>query len=205
MNQIDKVTLPPVYSCGALSTEKVQALVKIQEELADAWKKRQVFRTEVEMAVSVLNDGKFPTKAGKYWQCVREQTVMLDQLAILGFEYRRNNVKIRRLEQAIAEAESPFDLEEAQIDLDECLFRKASMEQAANDRAREILAWSDYKKQLDDGTFNTEDINATQLDTLYKSLINRRNSLTPGSSQAEVTNVLGPLKTAERIINDRAN
>lgn len=202
MNELDKVTLPPVYSCGALSAENVQALRQIQDELAEAWRKRQVFRTEVEMAVSVLNDGKFPTKAGKYWQCVREQTVMLDQLVMLGFDYRRNDIKIRRLQKLLAETKDPFILEEAQVDLDECLFRRASMEQVANDRAREILAWSTYKSQLDDHTFNTEDINATQLETLYQALLNRRANLTPGSSSSEVDNVLGPLKTAERMLND---
>ena len=35
-------------------------------ELRDTWTKKQVFRTETEMRMSVLQDMKYPTKAAKY-------------------------------------------------------------------------------------------------------------------------------------------
>ena len=41
--------------------------------MRDTWTKKQMFRTQTEMEFSVLNDAKYPTKAAKYWQCVREQ------------------------------------------------------------------------------------------------------------------------------------
>jgi len=47
------------------------------------------------MRFSVLNDMKYPTPASKYWQCVREQNVYLENLMTLSFEYRRNEVKIK--------------------------------------------------------------------------------------------------------------
>ena len=33
--------------------------------------------------MSVLQDAKYPTKASKYWQCVREQNVFLENLMSL--------------------------------------------------------------------------------------------------------------------------
>ena len=42
-----------------------------------------MFRTETEMQFSVLNDAKYPTKAAKYWQCVREQNVFLENLMMV--------------------------------------------------------------------------------------------------------------------------
>ena len=196
---IDQVTLPPVLSCGFLSPEKTQSILAIQSELADAWSKRQVFRTETEMVVSVLNDAKHPTPASKYWQCVREQTVMLDNLAIVGFDYRRNEVALKRHYKKLEEATDELDREEIQIDIDECLFKKASMEQNANDRAREILLWSSLKEDLDDGTFNTKDVNAHQMESLHYSLINRSKGVGPQTAPAEMVNILGPLETIERI------
>ena len=54
-----------------LDNNDYQQFLKYKEELKDTWIKKQVYRTETEMRVSVLNDAKFPTNAGKYWQCVR--------------------------------------------------------------------------------------------------------------------------------------
>ena len=53
------------------------------EELRDTWTKKQVFRTETEARFSVLQDNRYPTKASKYWQCVREQSAYLDNLMTL--------------------------------------------------------------------------------------------------------------------------
>ena len=50
-----------------LKPNDAQEILRLKEELADNWNKKQIFRTETEMRVSVLNDGKFPTPASKYW------------------------------------------------------------------------------------------------------------------------------------------
>ena len=93
--------------------------------------------------------------------------------------------------------ERPF--EQIKIDIDECMWIKAQQESVAKDRVREIEHWSRLKKELDDGSFNTKDVNAHQAKSYEKNLINRANTLTPGSSQAEVINVLGPLQTLQRL------
>ena len=87
-----------------LVLEKIDlSLVReLQSELDDTWNKKQMFRTETEMRVSVLNDIKFPTLASKYWQAIREQAVMLENLVMLSFEYRRNDVKLRRKKEKLS-------------------------------------------------------------------------------------------------------
>ena len=82
----------------SLDEKEKTEIIKLTEELKDAWNKRQVFRTETEMRFSVLNDGNFPTPASKYWQCVREQTMMLDNLIGLSFEMRRNLLKKKNID-----------------------------------------------------------------------------------------------------------
>ena len=62
-------------------------------ELRDTWTKKQVFRTETEMRMSVLQDMKYPTKAAKHWQ-VREQNVFLENLMSLSFDCRRMKLKL---------------------------------------------------------------------------------------------------------------
>ena len=84
-----------------MKEEDAQAVVALREELTDTWTKKQIFRTETEMRISVLNDGKHPTQASKYWQSVREQNAMFEALMGLSFDLRRNHIKRMKLERKL--------------------------------------------------------------------------------------------------------
>ena len=185
-----------------LDPEDVSKFKELTGELRDTWTKKQMFRTQTEMEFSVLNDAKYPTKAAKYWQCVREQNVFLENLMSLSFEYRRNEVKIKRLEKKLAEETDPLKQELHQIDLDEKIYGRAGMQLVARDRMREIKLWSMYKKKYDDGSFDTKDVNTHQLHSYHLTMKNKAETLTSGSSQPEVFNVLGQLQSIERIKKD---
>ena len=182
-----------------LDPNDVSEFKELTGELRDTWTKKQIFRTETEMRFSVLNDYKYPTKAAKYWQCVREQNVYLEQLMALSFDYRRNDAKIKWLEKKLEKETDEYKKEILKIDLDEKNFNKASMQLTAKDRMREIKLWSQLKKENDDGSFDTQNVNTHQLESYHKIMVNRKNTLTSGSSQPEVFNVLGQLESIERI------
>ena len=182
-----------------LDPEDVKQFKGLTEELRDTWTKKQMFRTETEMQFSVLNDAKYPTKAAKYWQCVREQNVFLENLMNLSFDYRRADVKLKRLQQKMEKEEDPLKKELLQIDIDEKIYNKASMQLVARDRMREIKLWSKFKKKFDDGSFDTKDVNTHQLHSYHLTMKNKAETLTDGSSQPEVFNVLGQLQSIERI------
>ena len=182
-----------------LDPEEVKIFKGLTEELRDTWTKKQMFRTETEMQFSVLNDAKYPTKAAKYWQCVREQNVFLENLMTLSFDYRRVEVKIKRLQEKLEKEEDPLKKELTQIDIDEKTYSKASMQLVARDRMREIKLWSKFKKKFDDGSFDTKNVNTHQLHSYHLTMKNKAETLTEGSSQPEVFNVLGQLQSIERI------
>ena len=91
-----------------LTTEDLSAFKGMVDELRDTWTKKQMFRTETEARFSVLQDNRYPTKAAKYWQCVREQSTYLDNLMTLSFDYRRNEAKIKWLEGKIEKEEDEY-------------------------------------------------------------------------------------------------
>ena len=72
-----------------LPTEDLNNFKAMTEELRDTWTKKQMFRTETEARFSVLQDNRYPTKASKYWQCVREQNVFLENLMSLSFRLKK--------------------------------------------------------------------------------------------------------------------
>jgi hypothetical protein len=169
------------------------------DELRDTWTKKQMFRTETEARFSVLQDNRYPTKAAKYWQCVREQSSYLDNLMTLSFDYRRNEAKIKWLETKIESEKDEYKLTKYQIDLDEARFGKASMEKTAKHRMREIKMWSGLKKEFNDGSFNDKDVNQHQLESYGMQYAEKAKSLTPQSSEAEVFNIMGQLQSLQRI------
>ena len=182
-----------------LSSEDVSAFKEMTEELRDTWHKKQMFRTETEARFSVLQDNRYPTRASKYWQCVREQSTYLDNLMALSFDYRRNDAKIKHLEKKLSTEEDEYELTKHQIDLDECRFGKASMEKVAKHRMREIKMWSKLKAEFNDGSFNDKDVNQHQLESYGRQYAEKAKTLNKNSSDTDIFNVMGQLESLKRI------
>ena len=182
-----------------LEKEDLSAFKGMVDELRDTWSKKQMFRTETEARFSVLQDNRYPTRAAKYWQCVREQSTYLDNLMALSFDYRRNDAKIKWLEGKIEKEEDEYKSTKYQIDLDEARFGKASMEKVARHRMREIKMWSMLKKEFNDGSFNDKDVNQHQLESYHKMYAGKARSITSSTPESEVFNIVGQLRSLERI------
>ena len=202
-NITTKLETESKYLTNILDKEDVKEFKKLIPELQDTWHKKQMFRTETEMRFSVLSDNKYPTKAAKYWQSVREQNTHCENLVHLSFDARKNEVEIEKLQRDIAKEKDPLDKKMKQIELEEKLYGKAQMELVAKHRMREVATWSKLKKEFDDGQFDKEDVNSHQAHSYMLRLQHQKNTITPGTSQPEVFNVLGQIDTLERVIRDK--
>jgi hypothetical protein len=182
-----------------LDRSQAAAFKKMVPELQDNWIKRQMFRTETEMRFSVLSDNKYGTNAAKYWQSVREQNTHFENLMHLSFEYRKNDVEIKKLQREIKKEKDSLKKELQQIELEEKLYGRAGMELQAKARMREISTWSKLKKEFHDGTFDDRDVNTHQAESYMHRLEQQKLTITSGTSQPEVFNVLGQLETLKRV------
>ena len=198
-NVKDIIQKEEIHLNNLLEQEDLSAFKGMVDELRDTWTKKQMFRTETEARFSVLQDNRYPTKAAKYWQCVREQSTYLDNLMALSFDYRRNDAKIKWLEKKIDKEEDEYKATKYQIDLDECRFGKASMEKTARHRMREIKMWSKLKKEFNDGSFYDKDVNQHQLESYGMQYHEKAKTLNANSSESEVFNVMGQLQSLQRI------
>ena len=200
-------SLSNITKSNFLDDTDLDFIKAISAELQDTFEKKQLWRTETEIKVSVLNDISFPTPASKYWQSVREQAVFYDNLIDLSFAYRKNDVAIKKLELEIktmlewAETDpvKALDIELKQIELDEALFKRANMELAAKDRVREIKIWSQVKKDLveKDPNFDTQNVNTHQMVSYGQQFLLELEVLkkTGNPSFGEVQSALGKLQT----------
>jgi hypothetical protein len=196
-----QVQLNPILS--VLPTEDANEILALAEDLKHSWETRQIFRTETEMRVGVLDDGRHPTKAAKYWQAVREQNGMLENLVFLSFEMRRNRIQRERLLRDLEIKTDTLDKAEIQIDLEENAFGYLQMVQTAEDRTREIKTWTKIKQELNDGSFDNLNPNTHQAESLHKRLQNRALALNEHSDSTEIFNVLGQLQTMERLKGEK--
>ena len=202
-NIATKLETESKYLTNILDKEDVKEFKKLIPELQDTWHKKQMFRTETEMRFSVLSDNKYPTKAAKYWQSVREQNTHFENLVHLSFDARKNEVEIKKLQRDIKKEKDELEIELKQIELEEKLYSKAQMELVAKHRMREVATWSKLKKEFDDDNCDKQDVNTHQAHSYMLRLQHQKNTITPGTSQPEVFNVLGQLETLERVIRDK--
>ena len=189
---------------SVLNDEDAQIILSLKDELVDNWQKKQIFRTETEMRVSVLNDAKHPTNASKYWQSVREMSAMFDALMNLSFELRKNTIEKLRYDRLMGELlEDPnandFDIMELEIDVDKNIYNRASMLQVAKDRTRELKMWSQIKSELADGSFDDQNVNTHQAESLHRYFENRVKSLNDSSAPGEIINAMGPYLSFNRL------
>ena len=117
----------------------------------------------------------------------------------LSFDYRKNEVKIKKLKRKLESETDDLKKELLEILIEEKLYGRANMELVAKDRMREVSQWSQLKAEYDDGSFDNKNVNTHQAESYKLMLTNKVKTLTPGSSQPEVFNVVGQLHTLERL------
>jgi len=199
-NIATKLETESKYLTNILDKDDVKDFKKLIPELQDTWHKKQMFRTETEMRFSVLSDNKYPTSAAKYWQSVREQNTHFENLVHLSFDARKNEVEIKKLQRDIKKEKDPLEKELKQIELEEKIYGQASMELIAKHRMREVATWSKLKKEFHSDQFDDKDVNSHQAESYKLQLQHRAKTITPGTSQAEVFNIVGQVDTLNRVM-----
>lgn len=180
-----------------LTQEDFNKLVPLTEELKETFIKSQLFRTRTEMEVSVLNDLKFPTPTLKYWQSVREQNVMFQELVMLSYEYRKSIIEIKIIQRDIAVESDMLEKELKQIEIEKKMFILKGQEKTAKDRIRELKAWSEIKKR-EANNMSKEDlaeVDNGQLIGYTKRWINQSIQMGTSSSPSERQNLIGQLRS----------
>lgn len=220
--EYSNTALATIAESALLPAEGMAQLAALAGEIQDTWQKQQMWRTETEARVSVLNPIKHPTYASRYWQCVREQAVFADQLVHLAFDYEKAQAERDALlaeadelnELACQQEGAPFRKHLAQarvktIEAERITYSLLTMRLAAKDRLREVQMWSDLKAEIveqatrEGAPFDTTDPNTHQLAS-YLEQFRREAEIAQasGGSPAELRNIVGKLMAAERETHD---
>lgn len=186
-----------LFDSQLLTRDDLDIIARLKPELIDTLKKTQIHRTRTEMEVSVLNETKHPTPASKYWQSLREQGVMFEELCLLSFEYRKKIVEVKILERKAEKEEDDLERELLQIEIEKEKYILSAQERVAKARIREINDWSEIKTRelkLMNG-IDVANADNHQLISYTKRWIQQSLLMGNNGSPAERQNLLGQLRS----------
>ena len=205
------------------SQEEKMELISASENMENSFFHSQVFRTDTEARISVLNDVKFPTPASKYYQSLREMNVHQCELVNLLYDYeeKKQDLKIVRadimeLEENLLNAEKESDkirinaqIKKKEIELAKTSFSLKTMKRMADGRKQEIMQWDKILRELtpvmDDLKIPKDDPDAHQkISYAVRFIRQARNSFLSNVEMgtAEANNLLGQLTTNMKVIRE---
>jgi len=202
MNEIckgeyDNTPFGIIEGADILTIQDLTDLSALGTELKETFKKSQMFRTRTEMEVSVLNNFKFPTASSKYWQSIREQNVMFNELVMLSYDYRKMLIEIKKHKRELVKEEDDLEKELIEMEIDKKSFLLKRMEKVAHERIREIKHWSEIKerekKLMDKEEF--EKVDTHQLVSYTKRWIFQSMCMRGNESLPEKQNLMGQLNS----------
>tara|TARA_R110000868_G_C10700622_1_gene749086 strand:- start:552 stop:872 length:321 start_codon:yes stop_codon:yes gene_type:complete len=89
------------------------------------------------------------------------------------------------------------------LELDKKMWTRRNTTFEGKHRIREITAWSKIKKELDNGSFSTNNVEEHQLESYQKMYQNKAKSVTNSTSQGDVFNIYSQLQTVTRILEEK--
>jgi len=186
-----------IENSSILNMEDLTKIQGMKTELLDVFEKAQTFRTPTEMRISVLDDIRHPTPDSKYWQAVREQNVMFQELVMLSYEYRKNAIEIKKLLRDLDNESDDLECELIQVEIEKKTFISKNQERTANGRIQEIIEWhvikEDIAPQLAAGVNNVDN---HQLISYATAWINQSIIMGGNGSPSERTNLQSKLRSA---------
>ena len=192
----NETALSIIINSEILKKEDFETVSELKEELNDTFQKVQSFRTRTEMEVSVLNSTHHVTPDAKYWQAIREQNVMFNELVRLSYDYRVNQIQIKKLEREEKITKDDLDKELVKIEIERKNFLAKCQEKEAHERIRELREWHEIKEELKPQLkYGTENCNAHQLESYTKRWINQAIASKGAGGFGERINIMGQLKS----------
>lgn len=201
------MNLPVPIQTSVLCDADRAVLFDLAPSIQHSYRVRQYWHTDTEVRVSTFNELHFPTPASRYFQALREQAGHLDAFCDECFEWRRNEVMIRKLAHRMTRwYVNRFDRQLAQVEHDRLTTRNKALERNARKRVEAIALWDKHKQEqiAADPTFDREDVNAHQLVSYTKEFIQKAANLELSrAGPGEVDNVVGKLRSALRLAVER--
>ena len=195
MHDYMKKSIEAITDSKVLDKKDEKIIVDLQDTLDESHEKNQYFRPETEMNHSVLS--KFLTVPAKYFQCVREMSVMISTLSANSFELIQAQGEMELAQIELSElGNTPKDNARKKIKKAYILSKELSilgLKHQAHYRAKEIKHWNRImEKLLKEEKFDSSDVEKHQKESYKKRW---SNEIAKGKNQYNNSVNLASLKS----------
>jgi len=192
-----------------LEQEDLNKLDRNLSTIKHAMNNAQMFRTDTEARVSVLNDIKHPDSDSKYWQSMRELKVQSNELFYLNFDFKNKIIDKEELEYNLKNKkyENEFEKRRDELELEKAKYELLQIRRTAKDRIREVDMWRNIIDELKPTMkFSLDNVNEHQLLSYGERFINEYITalkMNANTSPSEARNLMGLVtSTINKIKND---
>ena len=222
----NKDALNVITNTPLFNEEEKQEFREFSENMEKAFQNSQVFRTDTEIRISVLNDIKFPTEASKYYQALREMNGHQCELVGLLYDYdlKKEDLNIlqaekleleHQLKQAETQKSPSYEImkvttnrNKKDIQIRQETFNLKSIKRVADGRKEEIRNWNKILNELEPILLKlnipTDNVDAHQkISYCIRFIRQTMNAMATNAnmSGSEINNLLGQLQTNLKVIH----
>lgn len=213
-----------IVNTPLFNDQEKEQLQKVSSSMEKSFHNSQVFRTDTEARISVLNEVKFPTPASKYYQALREMNVHQCELVHLLYDYESKQQDLAIIEAEIMELEDKLsqpnlpkweaikigaNLNKKRIELRKEAFTLKNMKRVAEGRKEELLMWDKIIGELEPILVAAEipldnPDGHQKISYLVRFIRQAMNALSTNSnmSVSETNNLFGQLITNLKVVID---
>ena len=179
LEKFTKNGLDKIKTSSILDNTDISSMLEMSKSMQHVFEKRQIHRTETEMKYSVLDELRCPTDAGKYWQIIREEFGMFENLMNISFEFEDLNLDLQLKQIELSEIDittkkGKIYAMKKRNEIKQLQFKSAGMRLQGKDYVRELKIWEKLKSILvARSEFNLDDCNADQFETLKQKWKNQ--------------------------------
>jgi len=223
ITEFNKDAISVINSTPLFNKSEKESLMAITESMEKAHVNAQIFRTDTEVRMSVLNDIKFPTSASKYYQTLREMNVQQQELVRLLYDYEDKKQDLIIIEANKLELKQSLQndntepvkmrtqaaINKCDIELQRAKFALKQMKRTAEGRKQEILQWDKILKELEPtlkkAKIPLNDPDAHQKVSYFMRHIRQAINAIQADSpmgMSEVNNLFGQIITNARLIKE---
>ena len=135
-------------------TPDITTISECHDMMIRAFDTVHIFRTDTEMRGGILNPLDYPTHDAKYWQAIRELTVMSENLAENEFSLREVDLELQLLKLDLDEidtvnARGKLQHAQKQVEIDRVEFKRALINREISRRIAEIQNWTRIIRELE--------------------------------------------------------
>lgn len=192
-----------IFENKLFNSEQITKLTNARQNIENAVKTVTMHRTPTLLRASVLNDVSHPTPDSKYWQLVNEMVAHSTGLADTLFQIEEKQIDLDEAKYKLKTETDQFEIRRLKLDIRKNEYGLVMLQKAASARVEELNNQSIMMEELKiNCKYGIKDQNAHQLSTFAHSWTSEVCNITDSTSVDDRKNITSRWMTLMNMLED---